>query len=341
MHGLVHGLALAVFIRFAKRGRGQHAERTCQHGGDIGQHVAEQIVSDNDVELLGPAHELHAQRICQHVIELHICIFALVQGADDFVPKHAGFHHIALFRRGHFVTALARQLKSDATDALDFVSVIDLRIDAALLAIAEIDDFFRLAKIDATCQLAHDHNVEAFDNLALERGIIRQSRIADRRAQIGEETQILAQTQQARFRAHIVRHAVPFRTADCAKNDRVAFHRELHVAFADGLAMRIIGRTAHEARLALERGDPLLAKPIGHFDHFGHDFRANAVAGQKKEFVRRHGRSVALMRKQARLLAFAPRLGNSPRKDAQKETAGAFAPAAFHHRSWCNQAAAS
>jgi len=65
------------------------------------------------------------------------------------MPQDARLHHIALFGRGDFIVALAREFKSHATDALDFVSVIDLRIDAALLAIAQIDDFLRLAEVNA------------------------------------------------------------------------------------------------------------------------------------------------------------------------------------------------
>jgi hypothetical protein len=82
-------------------------------------------------------------------------------------------------------------------DALDLVGVVDLRIDGALLAVAEIGDFLRLAEIDAAGQLAHDQDVEALDDLALQRRGIGKRRIADGRAQIGEELQVLAQAQQA------------------------------------------------------------------------------------------------------------------------------------------------
>jgi hypothetical protein len=55
-------------------------------------------------------------------------------------------------------------------DALDLVGVVDLRVDAALLAVAEIDDLLRLAEIDAAGQFAHDQDVEALDHIALQRG---------------------------------------------------------------------------------------------------------------------------------------------------------------------------
>jgi hypothetical protein len=70
----------------------------------------------------------------------------------------------------------ARQLEGDAGDALDLVGVVDLRVDAALLAVAEIDDLLRLAEIDAAGQFAHDQDVEAFDHFRLQRGGVGQRR---------------------------------------------------------------------------------------------------------------------------------------------------------------------
>ena len=80
VHRLVQRLALAgLRIDLAERGRGQHAERAGQHRGDVGEHVAEQIVGDDDVELLRPAHELHAAGIGELMLELDVLEFARVQ----------------------------------------------------------------------------------------------------------------------------------------------------------------------------------------------------------------------------------------------------------------------
>ena len=84
------------------------------------------------------------------------------------------------------VPAFPRKLEGDRGDALDLVGVVDLGIDGALLAAAEIGDRLRLAEIDAAGQLAHDHDVEAVDQLALERGGVGERGIADRGAQVCE-----------------------------------------------------------------------------------------------------------------------------------------------------------
>ena len=91
------------------------------------------------------------------------------------------------------VVARARQLEGDAGDALDLERVVDLRVDAALLAVAEVDDLLGLAEIDAAGELAHDQDVEALDHFRLQRRGCRERRIADGRAQIGEKLQVLAQ----------------------------------------------------------------------------------------------------------------------------------------------------
>jgi hypothetical protein len=60
----------------------------------------------------------------------------------DLVPQHARLHDVALFHRGDLVVARAGELEGDARDALDLEGVVDLRVDAALLAVAEIGDLF-------------------------------------------------------------------------------------------------------------------------------------------------------------------------------------------------------
>ena len=253
MHGLIQRLALlARDIDLAERGRGQHAERAGQHRRDIGQHVAEQIVGHDDVELLRRLHQHHAAGIGELMFQRHVLVFARMHGRHDLVPEHARLHDVALFHRRHLVAALARQIEGDAADALDFIGVVNLRIDGALLAVAEIGDGLRLAEINAAGEFPHDHDVEAFDRLALQAGSIRQRRIADGRTQIGEQAEILAQAQQAGLGAHLIGHAVPLGSADGAEDDGVRGRGLGHVAFRDRHLVRVIGGTADQTLLGLE-----------------------------------------------------------------------------------------
>ena len=82
------------------------------------------------------------------------------------------------------------------------------------------------------------------------------ARIADRRAQIGVEREVLAQSQQPGLGTHVIGHAVPFRSADGAKQHRVGGFGARHVGLADRLAMGVVGAAADEALFDLERARP-------------------------------------------------------------------------------------
>ena len=123
--------------------------------------------------------------------------FLLMHVRHHLVPEHAGLHDVALLGRVHLVAALAGQIEGDADDTLDLAGGVDGGIDGALLAVLQRHDLLGLAEISAARQLAQDQDVEPLDMLAPERGGLRQRRIADGRAQVGEQVQLLAQLQQA------------------------------------------------------------------------------------------------------------------------------------------------
>ena len=167
---------------------------------------------------------------------------ALCVCGHDLVPQHARLHDVALFHRADPVVAGARQLEGDAGDALDLVGVVDLRVDAALLAVAEVDDLLRLAEIDAAGQLAHDQDVEALDQLAASarrrrRAPDSRSPGADWRTARGPCAGAAGRPRGAPRRArssHFGPPTAPNSTASAAS----AF---CHVGFRDRRAMGVIG----------------------------------------------------------------------------------------------------
>ena len=193
-----------------------------------------------------------------------------------------------LLRRGHLVASLAREIEGDAADALDLVGVVDLRVDAALLAVAEVADFLGLAEIDAAGQFADDDDVEALDHLRLQRRGAGERGIADRRADVGVEREILAQAQQARLRPHLIGHVGPFRAADRRQQHRVGGLRARHVGVADRLAMRVEGAAADQPLFSLEACAALFVEEGDHLLRFGHHLGADAVAGEQENLVRGH-----------------------------------------------------
>ena len=228
-----------------------------------------------------------------------------MQLIDDLVPEHAGLHHVALLHRRDLVAALLRELERDAGDALDLVGVVDLGVDRALLAVAEIGDGLGLAEIDAAGQFPQDDDVEPVHHVALEAGGVRQRGIADRRPDIREQAEILAQPQQAGLRPHVIGHAVPFRPADRAEDDGVGRVRLGHGLVGDRDLVGVIAGTADEPFLGLEPPHAARVHPGDEFLHLGHHLGADAVAGEKKELVGRHVLPSSLARMRGLLKAAA------------------------------------
>ena len=112
--------------------------------------------------------------------------------------------------------------------------------------------------------------------------------IADRRPQVGEQVEILAQAQQAALGPLVERHLVPLRTADGAEDDGVGLMRLGHGLVGDRDAVGVERRAADQRRLGLELDFALLVQHADDAIDLGHDFRADAVAGEKKKVLRGH-----------------------------------------------------
>jgi len=183
---------------------------------------------------------------------------------------------------------LAREVECDPRDALDLIGVVDLGVDGALLAVAEIGDGFRLAEIYPAGEFAHDHDVEAFDHLALQARCLRQRRIAHRGTQIGEQAELLAQAQQPGLGPDVIGHAVPLRPADRTEDHGIGGTSHGHGRIGNALLARIIGRTTDQALLGRKMRDALRVEPVDQPLHLRHHFGADAVAGEQQEFMGRH-----------------------------------------------------
>ncbi len=167
------------------------------------------------------------------------------------------------------------------------------------LPVAQIDDFFRFTEIDAPGQFPDDQDIEPFDDIGFQRGGAGQRRIADGGPQIGEKLHVLAQPQQARFRAHIIVDMVPFRATNGAEQHGIGGHRARHVILRDGRAMGVMGCTTDQPVFDLKTGLLVLVHGVDEFFHFRHGFRADTVARQEEKMACRHGQVLSQIRDEA------------------------------------------
>ncbi len=208
-----------------------------------------------------------------------------MQPARLLAPQHAGVHDVGLLRGHHLVLALARQLEGDGADAADFAGLVALGVERLELAVRQLGAAARLAEIDAARQLADDHDVEALDDLGLERAGIDQRIEHLGRPQVGEQVHLLAESQQPAFGLLVELDIVPFRPADRAEQHGVGFERALHGVVAQRHAVLVEGGAAHHVFLDVEADGALLPHPGDDLAHFVHDFGADAVARQHQQIA--------------------------------------------------------
>jgi hypothetical protein len=138
----------------------------------------------------------------------------------------------------------------------------------------------RLAEVDVAGQLANDQDVQPRDQFGLQARRVDQLLVADRRAEVGEQAQVLAQAQDGLLGAQRPVELVVLPVADGAEQHRVGFLGELERRFGQRMAVRLVGRAADQRRFHLE----LQVEHVEHLDGFRHDFGADAVTRENCDF---------------------------------------------------------
>ena len=134
----------------------------------------------------------------------------------------------------------------------------------------------RRAEIDVAVQFAHDQDVETRDDFFLQRRSAGELRIADRRTEVREQLQVLAQTENRLLRTQRAFELVVLPVADGAEQDRVGFFRERQRRIGQRMALRFVARAANRRFFEFE----LFAEHVQDLDGFLDDFRTDAVARQ-------------------------------------------------------------
>src|SRR6185369_10224316 len=142
----------------------------------------------------------------------------------------------------------------------------------------------RLPEVDVARELADDQDVQAGDQFGFEAGRAYQLLITDRRPQVGEQAQVLAQAEHGLLRAQRPVELVVFPVAYRAEQHRVGVLGQLEGGFGQRMPMRLVGGAAHQRGFHLE----LQVQHLEDLHRFRDDFGADAVARQDCDF---HGLS--------------------------------------------------
>src|SRR5581483_6450546 len=249
------------------------ADRAGQHRRLVGQDVAEHVAGDDDVELARVAHELHRGVVDVHVRELDVAVVP-ADARHHLAPQLRGLEHVRLVDRADPPASLRRRAEGDVRDALDLGLAVAHGVEALAPARGERADAARLAEIDVARQLAQDQDVETRDDLGPERRGFGQLGIDDRRPQVREQPELLAQAQQRLLGTLRALERVPARAADRSEQDRVGRFRERERRFGQRVAARFVARPADGRFLEVE---PQTELPQD-LQRLGDDLRPDAVA---------------------------------------------------------------
>ena len=139
--------------------------------------------------------EAHRTRVDELVLERDVGEL----GGDldrDLAPEPRRLEHVRLVHRGDALLAPACELEREAHDARDLVLAVLERVDRATLTGDHLAET-RLAEVEAAGQLAHEEDVDALEELGLQRRGRRERGVHAHRTQVREEAEALAEPEQA------------------------------------------------------------------------------------------------------------------------------------------------
>src|SRR5690606_4315331 len=180
----------------------------------------------------------------------------------------------------HLVAPCSRRREGLARNAFDFAHSVN----------TEVAGFGRalrlLAEIGAASELAEHQHVHALDDLALQRRMIQQGLVHERRANVRIEPERLANAEQALLRAFGGR--IPFRSAHGAQEHRVRRAARSQSLTWQWLAGLIDSDAANVARGECEIMAKAFADSLQRQSRLRGHLGADAIAWQQDDAVIAH-----------------------------------------------------
>jgi hypothetical protein len=194
------------------------------------------------------------------------------------LPELEGFQHVGLVDARDLLAALARRLEGDVGDALDLRARVAHGVEGFLgareVAVGRSAPSPRLAEVDVAGQLPDDQDVQAGHQLRLEAGSVGQLLVADRRTEVGEQAQVLAQSQDGLLRTELALQLVVLPVAHGAEQHGIGPLRQLERGLRQRMAVPVIGQPADVGEFQLE----LEVQDLQDLDGLVDDFGADAIS---------------------------------------------------------------
>lgn len=260
----------------ADGGRRHHADGAADDGRLVGEDVAEEVARDDDIELRRTDGQLHRAVVDVEVVELNVRI-RLCDLGHRAAPEARRREDIGLVDRRDLAAAQLGRLEGELRDAVDLRNGVVLEVPGALGAVV----LLRLAlvtEVDAADELAHDDEVDALDELRLQRGVLDECIGYFDRAQVGVESEVLAQAEDGLLGAQRRVDVVPLVAADGAEEDAVGHLAGLDRVIRQRRAELVVGRAAGVFVGVGEPEAELLIDLLEDFYRRIRDFLADTIA---------------------------------------------------------------
>ncbi len=226
-------------------------------------------------------NQLHRSIIHEHGIKFNLRII-LRNLCHLFAPQARSFQHIGFVHQRQFPATRHRVGESQPRNPLDLkIGIVAMVISFGALGIPA---FF--TKINAPGQFAVDHQVRTAHPIFAQRRQVQQGFVGSHRADIGKQSQALAQAQQALLRAHRRRRVVVVPgMPDRAKENGVGTQAGIERFFGQRIAGFVNGYCTNRTVAIVEMVIVQFGHCVQHFDGLFGYFGANAVAGEYCDFL--------------------------------------------------------
>mmetsp|Transcript_12655 Transcript_12655/g.18460 ORF Transcript_12655/g.18460 Transcript_12655/m.18460 type:complete len:212 (-) Transcript_12655:379-1014(-) len=193
--------------------RGKHTERSHQHRSLITQNISKDVSTNDGIELLGPPNKLHGGIVDVHVAEFYI---SEVLGDDfsyNFFPELRYVEDVGFVNTAEFGSSLACDVSCDAGNAFDLTFGVDHVVESNSFSISDLDTL-GLTKVNITCELPNNHNIDSLNNLLFQSRSINQLWQNLGRPKVGKQLHLLPHFQKTALGPQLPRIRIPLVSSD-------------------------------------------------------------------------------------------------------------------------------